>query len=71
MRPLSVHWSSTQRLFLVAPLASGLWLARESEGRAEGLFRRREDAVRYARLEGGRSNAVLLMARTRSAPASA
>ena len=35
---------------------------RESEGRAEGVFRRREDAIRYARLEGGRQNAVLLMA---------
>lgn len=60
MLPRSIHWTSVRRLFLVSPCEGGLWRARESEGRAEGVFRRREDAIRFARLEGGRQNAILL-----------
>jgi hypothetical protein len=56
-----IHWTSARRLFLISPREDGLWLARESEGRAEGVFRRREDAIRYAVLEGGKENAILLM----------
>jgi len=46
------------RLFLVCPSADGLWIAREANGLAEGLFRSRKDAVRFALIEGGHDNVV-------------
>jgi hypothetical protein len=46
------------RLFLVCPSTDGLWIAREAHGVAEGLFRSRKDAVRFALVEGGHANIV-------------
>lgn len=50
------------RLFLVCPSTGGLWLARETGGLAEGLFRTRRDAVRFALAEGGHDNIVCFSA---------
>ena len=46
------------RLFLVCPSTDGQWLARDVHGLAEGIFRTRKDAVRFALAEGGHDNVV-------------
>lgn len=47
-------------LFLVGRSKGGFWVARDLDGRSEGVFRDRKEAIRYALLEGGHANAVLL-----------
>lgn len=47
-------------LFLVGPSKGGFWVARDLEGTAEGIFRDKKDAVRFAMREGGHDNAVML-----------
>ncbi|WP_252511316.1 hypothetical protein [Phreatobacter aquaticus] len=49
---------ASARFFVVCPSAGGLWIARESQGLAEGVFRTRQEAVRFALAEGGRDNVV-------------
>lgn len=52
--------SGQRRYFVVCPALGGLWLARESHGFVEGVFRRRKDALRFALCEGGTDNIVCL-----------
>lgn len=47
-------------LFLVGQSSHGLWVARDLEGRSEGIFRNQKEAVRFALAEGGHPNAVLI-----------
>lgn len=47
-------------LFLVGRSRQGNWVARDLEGRSEGIFRSQKEAVRFALFEGGHPNAVLL-----------
>jgi len=47
-------------LFLVGQSRHGYWVARDLEGRSEGIFRNQKDAVRFALSEGGHLNAVLI-----------
>ena len=46
------------RLFVVGPAAGGLWIARDCHGLAEGVFRTRQAAVRFAHAEGGSDSVV-------------
>ena len=46
-------------LFLVGRSSHGFWVARDLEGRSEGIFRNQKEAVRFALSEGGHANAVL------------
>ncbi|QCI65741.1 RAG2 PHD domain containing protein [Phreatobacter stygius] len=47
-------------LFIVGPCSHGLWTARDLDGSAEGVFRTRKDAIRFALVEGGHDNVVTL-----------
>ncbi|WP_332699875.1 hypothetical protein [Bosea sp. (in: a-proteobacteria)] len=47
-------------LFLVGQSKRGFWVARDLEGRSEGIFRDQKEAMRFALFEGGHANAVLL-----------
>ena len=47
-------------LFLVGQSTRGFWVARDLEGRSEGIFRDQKEAMRFALYEGGHANAVLL-----------
>lgn len=47
-------------LFIVGPCAHGLWAARDLDGSAEGVFRTRKAAIRFALVEGGHDNVVTL-----------
>ncbi len=49
-------------LFVVGPSSHGLWTARDLDGSAEGVFRTRKDAIRFALAEGGHDNVVTLSA---------
>jgi hypothetical protein len=51
---------STSHLFLVGQSKAGFWVARDLEGRSEGIFRDRKEAIRFALFEGGHPNAVML-----------
>lgn len=56
IRPLD----GTSHLFLVGQSKHGFWVARDLEGRSEGIFREKKDALRFAMFEGGHPNAVML-----------
>jgi hypothetical protein len=47
-------------LFLVGQCKGGFWVARDLEGTAEGVFREKKEALRFAMREGGHDNAVML-----------
>jgi hypothetical protein len=47
-------------LFLVGRWREGFWVARDLEGSAEGIFRDKKEAIRFAMSEGGHPNAVML-----------
>lgn len=47
-------------LFLVGQSSHGFWVARDLEGRSEGIFRNQKEAVRFALSEGVHPNAVLI-----------
>jgi hypothetical protein len=51
---------ATSHLFLVGQSKAGFWVARDLEGKSEGVFRDKKDAVRFALFEGGHPNAVML-----------
>lgn len=55
------------RLFHVCPSTGGLWLARESDGSCEGIFRERREAVKFALAEG-QGEAVILFSAEAAAP---
>ena len=45
-------------LFLVGQSKRGFWVARDLEGRSEGIFRDQKEAMRFALYEGGHANAA-------------
>ena len=47
-------------LFLVGRSRAGFWIARDLEGVAEGIFRDKKAAMRFALFEGGHANVVML-----------
>lgn len=51
---------SASHLFLVGQSKGGFWVARDLEGRSEGIFRDKKEAIRFALFEGGHPNAVML-----------
>lgn len=59
-KPFQPELDTTSHLFLVGRSAAGFWVARDLEGRSEGIFRDKKDAVRFALFEGGHANAVML-----------
>ncbi|PTM42039.1 hypothetical protein [Bosea sp. 124] len=50
----------TSHLFLVGRSQGGFWVARDLEGQAEGIFRDKKTAMRFALFEGGHANVVML-----------
>lgn len=58
--PLQPQPDAASHLFLVGRSKNGFWVARDLEGRSEGIFREKKDAVRFALFEGGHPNAVML-----------
>ena len=59
-KPFQPEPDTTSHLFLVGRSTAGFWVARDLEGRTEGIFRDKKDAVRFALFEGGHANAVML-----------
>jgi hypothetical protein len=59
-KPFHPELDTTSHLFLVGRSTAGFWVARDLEGRSEGVFRDKKDAVRFALFEGGHANAVML-----------
>lgn len=59
-RPLRTPLDSACHLFLVGRSQAGFWVARDLDGRSEGIFRDRKTAIRFAMSEGGHANAVML-----------
>ncbi|HEY5798364.1 MAG TPA: hypothetical protein VIU82_25460 [Bosea sp. (in: a-proteobacteria)] len=58
--PLRTRLDSASHLFLVGRSQAGFWVARDLEGQAEGIFRDKKAAIRFALFEGGHANAVML-----------
>jgi hypothetical protein len=56
--PLRRSRAVLPHLFIVGPSSQGLWTARDLDGSAEGIFRTRKDAIRFALAEGGHDNVV-------------
>jgi hypothetical protein len=50
---------ASKSYFLLGQNAQGMWVIRESTGRKSGLFRSREAALRFARLESPDDFAVI------------
>ena len=59
-RPLRTRLDCASHLFLVGRSQAGFWVARDLEGQAEGIFRDKQAAIRFALFEGGHANAVML-----------
>ncbi|SFI33089.1 hypothetical protein SAMN05216304_102287 [Bosea sp. OK403] len=59
-KPFHPELDTASHLFLVGRSTAGFWVARDLEGRSEGIFRDKKDAVRFALFEGGHPNAVML-----------
>ncbi len=59
-KPFHPKLDTASHLFLVGRSKGGFWVARDLEGRSEGIFRDKKDAVRFALFEGGHANAVML-----------
>jgi hypothetical protein len=49
------------RQFVVAQNARGKWVARETHGMIEGVFREQRDAVRFALYETGDPRSVVVI----------
>ena len=63
-KPFQPEPDITSHLFLVGRSTAGFWVARDLEGRSEGIFRDKKEAVRFALFEGGHPNAVMLSPNT-------
>jgi hypothetical protein len=58
--PLRAAPENASHLFIVGQSKGGFWVARDLEGRSEGVFRDKKEAIRFALFEGGHPNAVML-----------
>lgn len=59
-RPLQTRLGSASHPVLIGRSQAGLWIARDLDGRSEGIFRDRKAAIRFALSEGGHANAAML-----------